>query len=142
VINYCGAVAVLASQKRKILLVKQFRYAINKFTLEIPAGNLVGPGRKNIILSAQNELLEESGYIAGSIEPFYSYYPSPGNSNEVIHLTRASDIEKSIDVSDFDVAWYDLDKVLKMIEDEEIVHSPTVIGVLLGREMGFFESEE
>jgi hypothetical protein len=101
-------------------------------------GNLVGPGRKNIILSVQNKLLEESGYIAGSIEPFYSYYPSPGHSNEMILLTRASDLEKSIDVSDFDVAWYDLDNVLKMIEDEEIVHSPTAIGVLLGREMGFF----
>ncbi len=138
VVNYCGAVGVLAVQENNILLVKQYRYAIDKFTLEMPAGSLVGKGRANIIKSAKAELLEESGYIAKKIEPFYSYNPSPGSSNEVIHLTWAIDLVKSVDVSGFHVDWYGIDSVLQMIKNRKIVHSPTIIGVYLGREMGYF----
>lgn len=142
VIDYCGAVGVLAIQENKILLIKQYRYAIDRFTLEIPAGSLVGKGVANIKKSAEAELLEESGYRAKIIEPFYRYHPSPGSSNEVIYLTRALGIEKSTDVLGFDVNWYDIKKVHQMIMEGAITHSPTVISVLLGQELGFFDIKE
>lgn len=139
VINYPGAVGVLAVQQNKILLVQQYRYAIDKFTLEIPSGGLIGKGHDNIIKSARVELLEEAGYIAGKIEPFYSYHPSPGSSNEIIHLVRALDIEKSADVVGFDVNWYEIEDLLNLIRNNKIMHSPTIIAILIGYEQGYLE---
>jgi len=135
VVEYCGAVGVLAIEQDKILLVKQYRYPINKFTLEIPAGAIMGKDRTSIIKSAREELLEEAGYNAKSIKYFYRYHPSPGSSNEVIHLVIAKGLNKSSNPLDkdksFDAGWYKIKDVVKWIASGKITHSPTIIGVLL-----------
>ena len=140
VVEYCGAVGILAIEESRILLVRQYRYAIDKFTWEIPAGALLGKDR--IEESARSELLEEAGFTASSISRFYGYYPSPGSSNEVIHLVVAKRLEKSREQNDkpklFQVKWVGLDEVLPMISGGEISHSPTIVAVLIGRERGLF----
>lgn len=143
VINYCGAVGVLAIEQDKILLVKQYRYPIDKFTLEIPAGALIGKDRASIIKSARVELLEEAGYSATSMKLFHKYHPSPGSSNELIHLVIAKGLSKSNNILDkdqlFDVNWYSIKDVTKWINRGKITHSPTIIGVLFGLENNFFQ---
>ena len=63
-VNHRGAVAVLAiTKENEVILVEQYRKAIEQVTLEIPAGKLE-PGEDNKKLSAIRELKEETGYEA------------------------------------------------------------------------------
>lgn len=89
-----GAVGVLAiTEDRKLLLVEQYRKALEKPLLEIPAGKLEGEDLSPIDC-ARRELEEETGYRPGQLTPLYSIHGSPGFSNEVLHLFKASDLEK------------------------------------------------
>lgn len=77
-----GVVAVLDSGN--VLLVKQYRPAIKKMTLEIPAGLL--EKNENPIDAAIRELEEETGYRALSLEKICEYYMSPGISESKFYL--------------------------------------------------------
>jgi len=84
-LTHPGAVGVLAFESpTKILLVKQFRYPMGVFTLEIPAGKLAkgeDPGD-----CVRRELEEETGFVASKIHKLVSYWPTAAFSQEVIHL--------------------------------------------------------
>jgi hypothetical protein len=54
-------------------------------------------------------------------------------------LVRAVNVEKSSEVVGFNVGWYELDDIVRLIRNGEIMHSPTIIGILMGRERGYFE---
>jgi ADP-ribose pyrophosphatase len=84
-ITHPGAVGVLAFESpNKILLVKQYRYPVGEFTLEIPAGKL-GKG-ENPNDCVRRELEEETGFVAKKIRKLTSYWPTAAFSQEVIHL--------------------------------------------------------
>lgn len=68
----------------EIIMVRQYRYALGRETLEIPAGKM-DPGEDSDTC-IKRELLEETGYEAGRIERLYAYAPAIGYSDEVIHL--------------------------------------------------------
>ncbi|MBW2016290.1 MAG: NUDIX hydrolase, partial [Deltaproteobacteria bacterium] len=92
-----GAVVPFLSEK-KILMVRQFRYALGRETLEIPAGK-VDPGERPEDC-IRRELREETGYEAGRIEYLYTYAPAIGYSNERIHLYcgyNLEQVERTID---------------------------------------------
>lgn len=71
----------------KVLLIRQFRYATNEYLLEIPAG-LIDEGEEPIA-TAKRELIEETGYEAGSIRELCTVYISPGYSEEVTTIFLA-----------------------------------------------------
>lgn len=74
-------VSVLAVDEcGRVLLVKQYRYAKNRCTLEIPAG-LVEPDETPEV-SARRELREETGYDCECLTPLYSYSPAIGYCTE------------------------------------------------------------
>ncbi len=142
VVEYCGAVATLALQDGRVLLVRQYRYPADEFTLEIPAGALSGTRRADVSRTAKAELLEEAGYAAKTIRPFFRYRPSPGSSNEVIHIVLATGLTQHHDLcrtgSTISAKWYEIHDVLKMINEGKITHSPTIIAMLLARERALF----
>jgi ADP-ribose pyrophosphatase len=70
----------------EIVLVRQYRYALDKETLEIPAGKL-DPGESPEVC-VRRELREETGYDVGTIEFLCVYAPAIGYSNELIHIYR------------------------------------------------------
>ncbi|CCQ95630.1 ADP-ribose pyrophosphatase [[Clostridium] ultunense Esp] len=87
-----GAVAVLAVTKEgKFIFVEQFRKALERDLLEIPAGKLE-PGEEPLT-SAMRELEEETGYMADSWIFLSRFYTSPGFSNEVVHLFLAKGLK-------------------------------------------------
>ena len=95
-----GVVAVL--EDGNVLLVKQYRPAIKKETLEIPAGLL----EKNESPSeaANRELEEETGYKAVKLEKICEYYMSPGVSEGKFHLYYADELvktEQNLDEDEF-----------------------------------------
>ncbi|MTH52264.1 NUDIX domain-containing protein [Bacillus mangrovi] len=92
VIKHPGAVAVIALTKDgKLLLVEQFRKALERTLAEIPAGKLE-PGEEPET-TAVRELEEETGYTAKSISHLVSFYTSPGFADELVHLYITEELE-------------------------------------------------
>lgn len=92
VVVHPGAVGILAqTAARDVVLVRQYRHAVGKLLLEIPAGGLE-PGESPQV-AAGRELAEETGYIAGRIEHVSTFYTTPGFTNEALHLFRALDLK-------------------------------------------------
>ena len=87
------AVAVVAEKDNKVIFVKQYRPAIKKELLEIPAG-LVEKG-EDVELAAKREFEEETGYKANKLEKIVSYYGSAGINAGQYHLFYASELEKT-----------------------------------------------
>lgn len=117
----------------RILMVRQWRYAIGKETLEIPAGK-ADPGEE-LEACAARELREETGYEAARILPIFEYYPAIGYSNEVIRLYAASGLRRITGKWDEDeiskVEIVGLDRVQDLILRGLIQDGKTVIGVSL-----------
>lgn len=89
VVEHAPAVAIIPElNDGTVLLVEQFRYAVNRLILEIPAG-LVEEG-ETPLEAAHRELMEEIGYDADSFVEVGRFFTSPGFSNEVIVLYHAT----------------------------------------------------
>lgn len=93
VIEHIGAAVVLPiTAEGNLLLVRQYRPAAGYDFLELPAG-LLEPDEEPYD-TAQRELLEETGYEAGNMEYLTSLYTTPGYSNEVLYLYKATALEQ------------------------------------------------
>jgi ADP-ribose pyrophosphatase len=127
-----GAAAIVPVLHDKLLLVEQYRTAIGRATLEIPAGTLeVGESPE---ACARRELIEETGFTAAEWQKLTAYYPSPGYSSELIHVYRASGLEKIAAVNaELPLHWLARSEVQNRIRTGEIQDSKTIIGVLLAR---------
>jgi ADP-ribose pyrophosphatase len=135
-IDHPEAAAVVAfPDPKRILMVRQWRYAIGRETLEIPAGK-IDPG-EGLQDCARRELQEETGFDAGHLFSLFRYYPAIGYSNEVIEIFAASGLKKASGKLDVDeiaqVEMVDLDRVYDLISQGVIQDGKTVIGVCLFR---------
>lgn len=89
-----GAVCVLAiTPEDKIILVKQYRKAIESISYEIPAGKLEVGEAGSEMAAALRELEEETGYT-GDLEPLYTFYSAIGFCNEKLYLYQARNLTK------------------------------------------------
>ena len=89
-----GAVAVIAiTPENKMILVKQYRKAIETTSYEIPAGKLEVGENADPHAAALRELEEETGYT-GQLELVYDFYSAIGFCNEKIKLYKASQLTK------------------------------------------------
>ena len=127
-----GVAAVPVLADGRILLIRQFRYPIGKFILEIPAGKL-DSGQPPLETIAR-ELEEETGYSAGDLTHECTFYTSPGISNESIHLFIARELIHSAqrleEGEHITVEAYSLDECLQKIESGEICDGKTILGIL------------
>ncbi len=128
------ASAVLpVTEDNEIIMVWQYRYALGRESLEIPAGK-VDPG-EDPIACAHRELREETGYEAGRLEEIFEYYPAIGYSDETIKIYVGRDLRKAYDDIDEEeisrVVLIPLEEVKEMIFRGEIRDSKTVLGVAL-----------
>jgi ADP-ribose pyrophosphatase len=125
-----GAAAIVPVMQDKVLLVEQYRTAIDRATLEVPAGTL--EEGESPEACARRELIEETGFTASEWQKLTAYYPSPGYSSELIHVYRASGLEKVAEVdAELPLHWLGLAEVRSRIRTGEIKDSKTIIGVLL-----------
>ena len=87
-INHPGAVIIAPFlDKNTVVMMRQFRPALNKYIYELPAGTL-DPGESTAVC-ARRELLEETGLKAKKLTKLGSIYPVPGYSTEIIHIFKA-----------------------------------------------------
>lgn len=128
-IEHPGAAAILPIlDDGKILLVKQYRKAIESETLEIPAGKL--DKGENPEICAKRELEEETGYKAKNIEYLGKIATAPGFCNEIIHLYKATGLikgKKHTDEDEFtENILVTMDELKKMIKSGEIIDCKTL----------------
>jgi len=133
IVDHPGAVAVVAVDDSEIVMVRQYRYAACRELLEIPAGTLE-PG-EDPDACAVRELREETGYAARTWQRLLSCYMAPGYSSEVIHLYAAEGLEALGSSPEEDesitVERVTFNSALKMIEDNTIMDSKTITGILV-----------
>ncbi|NIA23720.1 MAG: NUDIX domain-containing protein, partial [Proteobacteria bacterium] len=91
VVRHREAICVLPVEGESIILVSQFRYPVGREFIEIPAG-IIEEGEKPEE-AAKRELKEETGYSAKSIKKLFSFYSSPGFTDEKLHLFIAEGLE-------------------------------------------------
>jgi len=94
VVEHVDCVVILPiDSKGNVLLVRQFRHAVGKELLELPAGS-IDPG-ETPEQAAVRELREETGYKPGKLERLGGFYAAPGYCTEYLHFFRATQFEKS-----------------------------------------------
>lgn len=128
-----GAVAILPIDSQgNLILIEQWRRAINRITLEIPAG-MIDPG-ENPLACAQRELQEEIGYKAAELTPFGGCYSSPGMIAEYIQFFIAKDLIESRlyadDTEGIDHRRVRVPEALDMIGQGEICDAKTIVAIL------------
>lgn len=133
-IKHKGAAAVVAvKEDGKLLMVRQYRNALDRETLEIPAGGLNGEEEPTDVAAAR-ELEEETGYAAGRMELLLSLRTTVAFCNEKIDVYVATDLKRSkqhLDEDEYlDVEAHDVEELLQMIYDCKIQDSKTVAAIL------------
>ena len=129
-VRHSGGASVLLIRDEKVLLVKQFRYLYGKPIYEIPAGKLnYGEDPK---VAAARELEEETGFKA-ELSHLLDIYPTPGYTDEIIHIYFAENYvvsKQNLDEGEFlNYCFIDLKTVLNMIESGEITDAKTIIAI-------------
>jgi ADP-ribose pyrophosphatase len=138
IVEHPGAVALVPiDERQQIVLVKQYRHAASKITIEVPAGTLK-PGEDPLIC-AQRELKEETGYRADKIERIGGVYTAPGISSEFIHLYRATGLTAGESATEADeeieLLRVSMAQALAMIRDGSISDAKSVTALLLVKEL-------
>ncbi|QCQ20928.1 NUDIX domain-containing protein [Desulfoglaeba alkanexedens] len=136
-IEHPEAAAVLPFiDAERILMVRQWRYAVGRATLEIPAGK-VDP-EEGLETCAHRELLEETGYRASRLISLFRYHPAIGYSDEVIEIFAASGLDAhpgTLDVDEIShVETVPLAQAMDWIVDGTISDGKTVLGIFLFNE--------
>ena len=121
----------------RIVMIRNRRFTIDQTLLELCAGTreLGHDGQPEEIAScAARELEEETGYRASVLEPLLSFYPSPGMSNELMHVFVARGLvatAQQLDQSEqIEVELLTLQAVLECIRRQEIRDAKTIAAVL------------
>ena len=135
IIKHPGAVAVIAiTNEGKLVLVEQYRKALERSIIEIPAGKRE-PGEEPIV-TARRELEEETGYGAKELTFLQAFATSPGFADEVIHLFIAKDlypIEEKADLDEdefVELIEVSLEEAQEMVADERIYDAKTAFAVI------------
>lgn len=139
VVHHHGSVVLLPMPDAgHVILVRQYRYAVDQWLWELVAGSLE-PGEA-AEKAAIRECEEETGLLAASAEFLASFYPTPGYCDEKMHFYRMTGLSKpgaghqaaTPDADeDLEVRSFSLDEVRAMIGRGEIEDLKTVVGITL-----------
>ena len=133
VIRNKGAVAILPIlPDGRIILLKQFRSPAQRYIYEIPAGTRdIG---EEPLVTANRELIEETGFHAGKMEPMYSFFSSPGIFQEMLYLFKATDLvpgkQALEEGEDITLCYFSRDELKQMLNSGEIEDGKTLLALL------------
>lgn len=137
VVRHRGSVAALPVRADgRVVLVRQYRYAVDADVWELPAGRL-DPG-ETPEAGARRELVEEVGLRAGEMEPLVTFFTTPGFCDERIHVFRATALAEVPPEPEADEriepAAFELAEALAMIRRGEVREGKTLVALLLESE--------
>jgi ADP-ribose pyrophosphatase len=136
VVRHIGSAVMMAvDDKKRVLLVRQYRLPADKYLWELPAGRL-DDGEKPL-QAAKRELKEETGYTAKKWTKLASYYASPGFVQERMTIFLAEDLTSGeatpMDDERIEARWFKRKELASMIKEGKIEDGKTLIGFLRWR---------
>jgi ADP-ribose pyrophosphatase len=135
VLRHPGGVAVLPVDGGRVWLVRQYRVALDRHILEIPAGKRDISGEPPIE-TARRELAEELGMVASEWISLGTMAPSPGYTDEIIHLFAARGIvagtrkPDGAEEMEAEIVEMSIDEALTGVDDDTITDAKTQIALL------------
>ena len=129
-----GAVVVPILDNGKIIMVKQFRYPLQRTILELPAGKL--DKDEDPYVCAVRELEEETGYKAGKVEKLGAICTTPGFCTEILHIYLAKDLvsgnhNREEGEYGMEIYEYSFEEIQEKISKGEIIDAKTICGIHL-----------
>lgn len=134
VVRHPGAACVLAlADQNEVVLVRQWRYAVDKPLLELPAGKLDHAG-ENPAECALRELAEETPYTAERVKLLHTFYTAPGFCDEKMYLYQAEGVREGSalenDEDEFtETVLMSREAVKAALQNDEIADAKSLIGL-------------
>ena len=129
IVRHGGSAVILASEKNRILLVRQYRMPAEKRLWEIPAGRL-DPG-ETPLKAAKRELSEETGYRAKTWKRLAAWWASPGFLAEKMTLFYAAGLSEGeatpMDDERIETRWFERKELDRMVRSGKIEDGKTLI---------------
>src|SRR5215472_15594464 len=130
-----SAVMMPLDERKRILLVRQYRLPARQYLWELPAGR-VDEG-ETPLQAARRELIEETGYRARNWKKLAEFYPSPGFLAEKMTIYIATGLTEGVQTPMEDeriqTRWFSSAEIDRMIERGKILDGKTMIGFLKWR---------
>lgn len=131
IVHHIGSAVMMAVDDRKrILLVRQYRLPARQFLWELPAGRL--DEGETPLKAAKRELIEETGYRARKWDKLATFYPSPGFLAEKMTIYLATDLTEGesqpMDDERIETRWFPAKELGVLIGSGKIVDGKTMIG--------------
>ena len=134
IVVHPGAVALVpVDNEGRILMVRQYRRAVDRVLLEIPAGTR--EHNEDAETCALRELREETGYQAAKIERLAGFYSAPGFCTEWLECFLLTDLSESLGEADEDenieLERLTADEAVAAIKRGDICDAKSICGILL-----------
>lgn len=131
-VDHPGAVVLVPLLGEEVVMLRQYRFSIEKPILELPAGTR--EREENWLVCAQRELREETGYRATSFISLGHVWPAPGYSNEVMAIYLATGLSRDPLKADFDeiieLQPHPLEELAEMAIDGRLRDGKSIVGIL------------
>ncbi len=134
IVEHSDCVAIVAiDADDNVLLVKQFRQAVGKVLLEIPAGGI--EPNEDPVAAVRRELREETGYLPRKVARCGGFYSTPGYGTEYLHLYLATDLTPSPlsaeDTESIELVRVPISRIPSLISSESICDAKSIAGLLI-----------
>lgn len=138
IVRHPGSVVILPMPAPdRIILVRQYRYTIDRWIWELPAGSL--KRGEDPSSAAARECEEEIGLVPRSVRRMRSFYPTPGFCDEEMILFRCTDLQKPSPDStvrkdedeDLEPKTFSVEEARRLVAEGEIIDMKTALGLTL-----------
>ncbi|MEE8472629.1 MAG: NUDIX hydrolase [Dehalococcoidia bacterium] len=132
VVEHSDVVVVVALDgEDNVLLVRQYRHAVDRQLLELPAGGMEPAESPEDCV--RREMREETGYLPHRLERLGGYFSAPGYCTEYLHLYLATDLEPSPlvaeDTGSIELVRVPRERVLGLVASGEVCDAKSVAGL-------------
>lgn len=133
IVEHSACVAVVAlDDQDNVLLVRQFRYPVGKFLLEVPAGGI--DSGEEPLNCVRRELQEEIGYLPQKIDNLGGFYSVPGYGTEYLHCYLATNLVPSHlvaeDTEGIELVRVPVNQIPQLIASGEICDAKSIAALL------------
>jgi ADP-ribose pyrophosphatase len=138
IVRHPGSVVMLPMPSPgEVILIRQYRYTLDRWIWELPAGSLK-PG-EDPDTAAARECEEEVGLVPARVERLRSFYPTPGFCDEEMVFYRCSDLRppdatstaKKDDDEDLEPRVYTLEAARELVRSGQVIDLKTAVGLSL-----------
>jgi ADP-ribose pyrophosphatase len=134
VVEHSDCIAVVAlDEQGNVLLVRQFRHAVDRLLLEVPAGGIDSGEQPTD--AVRRELQEEIGYFPRKIDKLGGFYATPGYGTEYLHCFIATDLVPARlvaeDTDDIELVRVSPDEIRQLITSGEICDAKSIAALLM-----------